>query len=327
MQYSTYINNLFVASHPACDDLDFIDVAIFDCVRKLIAQNANGKPWGNRKLVDGILWSDIRIVKIQEEMPLLRVNRKPMSKEAIRKRVARICESGLLQRDPNNKFANTAYIALGPLAEDYDSYKEPRSNSTVTLVEFNQPLGKIPPTPRLNFTNNKNTLIQTTLSNSLPPDSQANGDKQPKVKKRITYNQAVDFYENEIRSFGLEDPSPLPEPLAARRAALRESYRRCFAWMRDGDDENPGGLRSEVMTMGIQLSFKQFLLLVDERKLTGFQIKHYLIRLENFTENKNKSIYHTIGKWHDMDKERGSVPPREPNKPSTGLSMPNRVHQ
>ena len=124
MQYSSWINNLFVASHPACDDLDIIDIAIFDCVRRLIAQNANGKPWGNRKLVDGVLWSDIRIVKIQEEMPLLRINRKPMSKEAIRKRVARICESGLLQRDPNNKFANTAYLALGPIAEDYDRSEE-----------------------------------------------------------------------------------------------------------------------------------------------------------------------------------------------------------
>ena len=100
--------------------------------------------------------------------------------------------------------------------------------------------------------------------------------------------------------------------------------------MKTGDVEVPNGLRDTVMRMGTQLSFDQVSVLLDEVGLNWYQIKHYLLRLHNYSENKNTNVFLTIRNWHRMDVDKNAVPPRSAGpqgKSATGLSKPKEVHQ
>ena len=157
MQYSLYINQLFVANHPECDDLDIIDIAIFDCVRKLIAAN-----WGEKKLMDGILWANIRVSKIIQEMPLLRNGKGSAFKpRAIHNRITKLCGAGLLQKWGDNQTTSSSFIALGGLAAEYDSYTYPLHLNANPIASTCKP-------PLQEDAIYKNT-IQNTLSNNTSP--------------------------------------------------------------------------------------------------------------------------------------------------------------
>ena len=320
MQYSLYINQLFIANHPACNELDIIDVAIFDCVRKLIAGN-----WGEKKLEDGTMWANVSISKILQEMPLLRNGKGGIFKRrAVHGRISKLCDAGLLQRWENNQVTASAFIALGNLAKEYDSYTKPMH------LDAHPYASKCTPPMHVDA-HNKNT-IQNTLSNSTDPDSQANGKplpiKKPKATgKRISYEDSCRFYADQLNAImpSAKEGSPAPPPDV-------QGYGRMVEWMKAGDVEIPNGMRDTVMRMGEQLSFPQVQKILGDMNLTWYQIKHYLVRLHGYTENKNTSIYLTIKKWYSDDVLSNKVPPRNaptngvPSSPSK-LSAPKEVHQ
>lgn len=320
MQYSLYINQLFIANHPACNELDIIDVAIFDCVRKLIAGN-----WGEKKLEGGTMWANVSVSKILQEMPLLRNGKGEVFKQrAIHGRISKLCDAGLLQKWENNQVKATSFMALGSLAREYDSYTRPLHLDANPIAPECKP-------PLHVDANNKNT-IQNTLSNSTDPDSQANGKplpiKKPKTTgRRISYEDSCRFYADQLNALmpSAKEGSPAPPPDV-------QGYGRMVEWMKTGDVEIPNGMRDTVMRMGEQLSFPQVQKILGDMGLTWYQIKHYLVRLHGYTENKNTSIYLTIKKWYSDDVLSNKVPPRNapingvPSSPSK-LSAPKEVHQ
>jgi len=297
MQYSIYVNQLFVAQHPECGDLDFTDLAIFDCIRKML----EGK-WGDRKLVDGILWKNLRTTKVLEEMPLLRTSRdKPMSEETVRKRITKLCDAGLLQKDPSNKGSRSAFIALGSLADSYD--KDPEIQTT---VEFDHLNGQNLPSQRSNSTNYQST-DQNTLSKPIEAVSQGEPEtKKKKVRKsKPTRLEVISFYDNEKLN-GLK--TPLPPGLVAAAAAgwklteeklmerLEAGYAEIVDYMMNPSDMWPNGMWRCVLTKPDQLEFSQFCKLILQFGMTRDEIKANLNSWEN-KQYPHNNIYATLYTW------------------------------
>jgi len=324
MQYSLYINQLFIANHPECNELDIIDVAIFDCVRKLIAGN-----WGEKKLEGKIMWANVSVSKILQEMPLLRNGKGQVFKQrAIHGRISKLCDAGLLQKWDNNQKTATAFIALGNLAKEYDSYTRPLHLDANPIASECKP-------PLHVGADNKNT-IQNTLSNSLDSDSASESlpkeKRVPKKKLKLTRIEVQGFYESELTN-SLKDPLP-PELLAAaaRRPEIThellfKAYKELVDYMTGASDMWPNGMWRCVLTKPDQLSFVQFCKLVLERGMTRAEIKSYLDQWENKLYDNN-NLYATIVSWRN----RETTNPQKPfngtgQQQSKGLSVPKRVEQ
>lgn len=340
MQYSIFINQLFIASDDRFKMLDLNDVAIFECVRKLITGM-----WGKKELEGNILWAHVPVKKISEQLPLLRDgNGKPWKPDTIYRRVCKLCDCGLLLRNEANKRKGMAFLGLAPLADNYDFFKKPTDVDPMVVdppTDINpMPYGcKSDGTTDVNPMYNNISIIPSVIT-SETPDSQANGvavapkKRRVKSKLRITTDEAILHYETELKNL-----APIPQDSSSAAAAPREKklaygYKLLYEWMRDGDAEIPNGMKDTVMHMGEQLTFKQLCILADgEKKLTMYQIKHYLTRMHTFTENKNLSIYLTICKWFNDDVKLGKVPPKQPvangqqQQPKTGMSVPKEVTQ
>jgi len=324
MQYSLYINQLFIANHPECNELDIIDVAIFDCVRKLIAGN-----WGEKKLEGKIMWANVSVSKILQEMPLLRNGKGQVFKQrAIHGRISKLCDAGLLQKWDNNQKTATAFIALGNLAKEYDSYTRPLHLDANPIASECKP-------PLHVGADNKNT-IQNTLSNSLDSDSASESlpkeKRVPKKKLKLTRIEVQGFYESELTN-SLKDPLP-PELLAAaaRRPEIThellfKAYKELVDYMMNPSDMWPNGMWRCVLTKPDQLSFVQFCKLVLERGMTRAEIKSYLDQWENKLYD-NTSLYATIVGWRN----REAANPQKPfngtgQQQSKGLPVPKRIEQ
>ncbi len=324
MQYSIYVNQFFVANHPECGDLDFTDLAIFDCIRKMIAAN-----WAKKEIVDGILWSNISVKKVMDEMPMLRTSRdKPMKYLTIHRRITKLCEAGLLQRGDDNKKKSTSFLALGNIAADYDSFKEPLSKTIKPFIENDK-------APLSNLIKNHNT-IQNTLSNSSDTDS----PREPEVKEKVvrkakpTRAEVISFYENEKRN-SLE--AKLPPKLIAAAAPwkmtneqlmskLVAGYEEIVDYMMNPSDMWPQGMWRCVLTKPNQLNFLQFCTLILEYGMSRAELKKNLNSWEN-RKYDNDNLYATLYSWKN----------KESNQPSKGmngdfpkkgfLSNPTQVHQ
>lgn len=330
MQYSLYINQLFVANHPECDDLDIIDIAIFDCVRKLIAAN-----WGEKKLMDGILWANIRVSKIIQEMPLLRNGKGSVFKpRAIHNRIAKLCDAGLLQKWGDNQTTSSSFIALGALAAEYDSYTHPLHLNANPIASTCKP-------PLQEDAIYKNT-IQNTLSNNTSPtpsNTVSPGEPETKTKRvrkaRLTRSDVLSFYENEKRK-SLE--TPLPKDLDAAAAAWRipgeevmkklaAGYSEVVDFMLEPSDMWPQGMWRCVLTKPDQLEFLQFCRLVLQFGMTRAEIKENLTSWEN-KKYDNDNLYATLYTWKIKPRKQSygeAMPPS--GQARTGLSIPKQVRQ
>ena len=322
MQYSLYINQLFIANHPACNELDIIDVAIFDCVRKLIAGN-----WGEKKLEGGTMWANVSVSKILQEMPLLRNGKGEAFKQrAIHGRISKLCDAGLLQKWENNQVKATSFMALGSLAREYDSYTRPLHLDANPIAPECKP-------PVHVDANNKNT-IQNTLSNSSDTVSQGEPETQAKEKKarkvKPTRIQVASFYEDEKLN-ALKTPLS-PELLAAAAPwkmteaqlmqRLDAGYAEVVDYMMNPSDMWPNGMWRCVLTKPDQLEFFQFCKLILQYGMTRAEIKSYLDQWEN-KSYVNNNLYATMVSWRN----RETTPTqKQPNSSST-ISAPKEVIQ
>jgi len=328
MQYSLYINQLFIANHPQCDELDIIDVAIFDCVRKLIAGN-----WGQKKLEGEILWANIRVSKIIQEMPLLRNGKGAAFKpRAIHGRISKLCGAGLLQKWDKNQESVSSFIALGDLAKEYDSYTQPLHLNAIPIASTCNP-------PLHLDANYKNT-IQNTLSNSSDTDS----PREPEVKEKFgrkakpTRAEVISFYENEKRN-SLE--AKLPPKLIAAAAPwkmtndqlmskLAAGYEEIVDYMMNPSDMWPQGMWRCVLTKPNQLNFLQFCTLILEYGMSRAELKENLNSWEN-RKYDNDNLYATIYSWKNKSPKQpsggGYTNGMNGDSPKRGLSVPKEVRQ
>lgn len=162
----------------------------------------------------------------------------------------------------------------------------------------------MPPTPS----------AEVPSETSTAPSQDLEKTRAPRVKKRITYKEAKEFYDGQLK-----DLFPLPESVApgGDEWKRREGYRRMVDWMTNGDDETPETMQSTVMAMPSQLTYVQLCKLL-ERNLTWYQIKHYIKRLHGYTELKSRGMYDTIVNWHNGDIAKNAVPPANSGKTPTG---------
>lgn len=327
MQYSLYINQLFIANHPQCDELDIIDVAIFDCVRKLIAGN-----WGEKKLEGDVLWANIRVSKILQEMPMLRSGKGAAFKpRAIHGRISKLCEAGLLQKWDKNQVTASSFMALGDLAKEYDSYTTPLHLDANPIAPRCKP-------PLHEDAIYKNTL-QNTLSNSSDTVSQSEPDVKPKEKKvrkvKPTRIQIASFYENE--KLNALKTTLSPDLLAAAAPwrmteeklmeRLEAGYIEIVGYMMNPSDMWPSGMWRCVLTKPDQLEFYQFCKLILQYGMTRTEIKHYLDQWENKNYD-NSSLYATIVAWRNRESSntQNQINGTGARNPRV-ISSPKRVEQ
>lgn len=285
-----------------------------------VIKSAIDSKWAHKDTFDGIEYTWVSSRHIKSQLDCL-PDIAGISDNALYRKIKQLEECGLIARMAKNQEVGKCFLTSGP-AVDMLSYSQPIAKTQGgVLQDCNGGIAKTQTDKSIkNNTITDNPIPPTPLvgSTSEPTDLPIIDKKAPRVKKRITFIEASKFYEEQIRSFGLEDPSPLPQEVAARREQLRNGYKGMYKWMVEGDAGMPDGCKGNVMTMAKQLSFEQVRLLIDVKpKLTWYQIKQYLIRLETFTENKNSHIYQVILKWYEGDLERGKVPPRSDPKNTT----------
>lgn len=298
MQYSLYINQLFIASHPQCQNLDLIDAAIFDCIRKLLSSK-----WGTKKHENNDYWTNISVSKISQEMPLLRDGKGNKFKaRAIHGRIAKLCEAGLLKKREGNQKLSVSFIAIGDLAEEYDSYDQPlHINANPIAYKCNGPLHL--------DANNKNTIQNT--SNDIPLTPLDNGSASeppkpaPRVKKKLTRAETQDFYDKQMTLFDdFKIPKELEGGAAARGikpAHITGAYTELIDYMTKPSDKWPDGMWGCVLTKTHQLSLDQFCKLVLKLGMKRDAIKAYLDTWEN-KKYDNGSIYATFCDWWSREK-------------------------
>lgn len=128
MEYTITINQKAIVEAGLLElGVDMVDSAILSWSRNYRASN------GSEKMeIDGVLYVWISHTKVIEELPLLGIN----SARGIRKRMAKLADSGLLILHPNCKNLKRSYYAFSPLAESLfgDFTRNSRSRSLGTAV-------------------------------------------------------------------------------------------------------------------------------------------------------------------------------------------------
>lgn len=297
---------------------------LFDVVRHMI-----GADWTKKITEDEKSYAWVSEQSILDQIPLLE-----LSKRQVHRLVDNLVEAGLIVRFAGNKGAKRVYLGLTTLGDSLGRHS--LTNMAISngsecqkRQSENDKSGNLSMTEMSEDNKIKNNLIN---NNSTDPDSQANGKpfpiKKPKATgKRISYEDSCRFYADQLNALmpSAKEGSPAPPPDV-------QGYGRMAEWMKTGDVEIPNGMRDTVMRMGEQLSFPQVQKILGDMNLTWYQIKHYLVRLHGYTENKNTSVYLTIKKWYSDDVLSNKVPPRNaptngvPSSPSK-LSAPKEVHQ
>lgn len=295
---------------------------LFDVVRHMI-----GADWTKKIVDDEKSYAWISEQGILSQVPLLE-----LSKRQVHRLIDNLVEAGLLVRFHGNIALKRSYLGLTPLGDSIGRHSmtemsglpdsarqkrqaEPDKNDRLSLTEmsgYNTNSYKsindtlIPPTPFVEF---------PTESSTAPSQGLEKVTVAPKVKKRITFREAKEFYDMQLKEL-----FPLPPEVAPGGGEWnrREGYKRMIDWMINGDDETPETMQSTVMAMPSQLTYAQLCKLMDQRNLTWYQIKHYMKRLHGYTELKSRGIYDTIVNWHNGDVARNAVPPAKPIHNATG---------
>lgn len=234
------------------------------------------------------------------------------------RKVKKLEDVGLLVRHDKNSEKAKCYMGLGensdffsnqPISKMKDPLSELKGEPLSELKDYNSTKDNsikenMPPTPS----------AEVPSETSTAPSQDSEKTRAPRVKKRITYKEAKEFYDGQLK-----DLFPLPESVApgGDEWKRREGYRRMIEWMTKGDDETPETMQSTVMAMPSQLTYVQLCKLL-ERNLTWYQIKHYIKRLHGYTELKSRGVYDTIVNWHNGDVAKNAVPPANPGKTPTG---------
>lgn len=317
MLYSVYINQLFVAGNPSFDGLDFNDVAIFDCMRKLITGTWGGPD--DKEIRGGVVWAHVPVKLISQQLPLLRDSQnRPWKLDTISRRVRKLCDCGLILMDgKDNKKRAKAFYGLGQASKDYDSIKPPSDVNPMVGENGQKPSDINPQTIGYksvvpsdinpiynNISNNiKNDIPPTPLdgvSGETPPTG-----KKSKVKRNPGRKEVEEFYEDERRK-SLKDPLPPEEAAAAAARGLAQSrlaagYSEIVDYMTKPSDMWPAGMWACVLTRTHQLSFLQFCKLILVQGMTRVVIKDYLDQWEN-KQYDNGNIYATFCKWWSNQK-------------------------
>lgn len=114
--FNININQLAVITHRW--DLDIIDIAIFEAIVKFISTD-------HEKLIKeidgkGNVWYFVSENKILNDLPLL-----PFDKpSAVYKRIKKLEDYGLIERNPNNISSGKKHIRIGKNAEFYFNCKK-----------------------------------------------------------------------------------------------------------------------------------------------------------------------------------------------------------
>lgn len=326
-----------VVNQKAVVDAGFIglklnELVVFDVVRMAIAAN-----WTKKITEEEKTYAWVSEEKILEQLPIL-----DLSKRQVHRLVDKLVDAGLLARHPNNMGKHRVYVGLGPKADllNYGSMTKTASSEDQAChlrQAQHDKNGKL----SMTLLSGDNNIENNTIKDNIPPtpsdgvsvETPVAGKRKKieKSKNRITYAQACEFYDSQIISL----PEEMPGVPMDRQRPLREGYRILVQWMKDGDLEIPNGMRDSVMLMGEPLAFKQMVSLAEgPHRLTFYQIKHYLTRMHNYTEGKNKSVYLTICNWHNEDMKHNRVPASKPMGQTNGvygnpkgLSQPTRVEQ
>lgn len=308
-----------------------------------VMKEAIKSEWSDKEHFEGNQYAWVSNKYIKSQLRAL-ADVADISDNALYRKIKQLEEVGLLIRMKGNDKKGRCYMKCGPIV-DFFKFPEPYEKTQGVgdapiekmqgdpLQNCNTPIAKTQGYNSIEDNKDKSITSET-------PDSQANGvavapkKRRVKSKLRITTDEAILHYETELKNL-----APIPQDSLAAAAAPREKklaygYKLLYEWMRDGDAEIPNGMKDTVMHMGEQLTFNQLCILADgEKRLTMFQIKHYLTRMHTFTENKNLSIYLTICKWFNDDVKLGKVPPKQPvangqqQQPKTGMSIPKEVTQ
>lgn len=293
--------------------VDAIDMLVFDVASNAILCGNLDDP----EVIDGKSFQWVSYNLLINELPLLN-----LSKAAMKRRVANLVAAGLLIKSSANEDQRKLFMAIGPAAKRLNSdYNDRFTNEQGGGFTNEQTLGSQMSSNK--NTNNKKTnkkentptpFVEVPSETSTAPSQDSEKTRAPRVKKRITYKEAKEFYDGQLKNL-----FPLPESVApgGDEWKRREGYRRMIEWMTNGDDETPETMQSTVMAMPSQLTYVQLCKLL-ERNLTWYQIKHYIKRLHGYTELKSRGMYDTIVNWHNGDVAKNSVPPANPGKTPTG---------
>lgn len=241
------------------------------------------------------------------------------------RRLKSLEDAGLVVRYENNQKETKCYLAPGPAADQF----MPLPISKMKEGSFKNEKGPI--SKMKDYSNTINSNTNTHSSDPLTP-LQGETDGQKKLSKKRerspktrTAEDSLSFYKTQIEKLH-ESPPPHDQVAAARR----KSYEGMVEWLRDGDPlQAPGGTATTLLRMGDPLSFDQWESFMVDYGMNVRQIKHYLLRMHNWTErHKNKSIYNTICKWWDDDGKAGRRPPANPphngqsNTPQISVEVP-----
>lgn len=295
--------------------------AVFDLFR-----NAISSGWAHKIVEDGIAYAWVSDEKILDELPLLDVSRRQLQRI-----VSDLVDAGLLVRNKGNKSKRRQYIGMGEkadlltttttkmsMSQDSLSQKRPShidKNDVLTTTEMSMD----------NITNDQ--VNHNQVLSAVPADGQPQNVRVKGSPKTRTAEDSMRFYTSQVSL--IDSLPPAPDAVAAAR---RESYKGMVGWFRLGDPViAPGGMHTTLLRMGDPLSFAQWEDMFTNLGMDRHQIKHYLIRMHNWTErHKNKSIYNTIAKWWEDDGKSGKRPAKGGTKSapqSQGLTVPERVRQ
>ncbi len=193
--------------------LDFNHMALYEFCKGIIG-------WKNAKTttVEGNEYKWVSYAAIMGNMPVL-----DCSAKTIYRMVERLCDERMLERCPENQKKGMVFLAIGAAGLAYEEYLQwDSTGNDVSMLTSDKNVR--PPRTKMSDPSDKNVLVlrednkeniinlipHTPFvgSTSEPTDLPIISKKTTRIKKRITFIEASKFYEEEIRSFGLEDPSP-----------------------------------------------------------------------------------------------------------------------
>lgn len=289
-------------------------------------QKAVGARWAHQITEGGITYAWVSEEKILTELPLLDI-----STRQLRRIINDLVDNGLLVRNPGNMGKKRQYIGLG----EKSVLLETTSPTKVTGLEEEagqkcradyDKNDRLSPTEMSGDNITNDNINHNQVLSAVPADGQPQNVRVKGSPKTRTAEDSMRFYTSQVSL--IDSLPPAPDAVAAAR---RESYKGMVAWFRDGDLViAPGGMHTTLLRMGDPLSFAQWEDMFTNLGMDRHQIKHYLIRMHNWTErHKNKSIYNTIAKWWEDDGKSGKRPAKggKTAPHSQGLSVPERVRQ